>query len=62
MIFDNTKIKRLVPEYSAIIPFVRGAEEIISWYDADSSRQVGDEKINQKMDKIIASYEAAFPS
>ncbi|MEJ2628300.1 MAG: NAD-dependent epimerase/dehydratase family protein, partial [bacterium] len=62
MIFDNTKIKRLVPEYSAIIPFVRGAEEIISWYDADPSRQVGDEKINQKMDKIIASYEAAFSS
>ena len=33
MVFDNTKIKRLVPEYVASIPFSRGAEEIVAWYD-----------------------------
>ena len=29
MIFDNSKIKRLVPDFVATIPFSRGAEEII---------------------------------
>lgn len=60
MIFDNTKIKRMVPDYTATIPFARGAEEIISWYDADPSRQVVDQKVNQMMDKIISSYESTF--
>ncbi|NTV37196.1 MAG: SDR family oxidoreductase, partial [Anaerolineaceae bacterium] len=30
-IFDNSKIKRVVPEFSATIPFSRGAEEIVAW-------------------------------
>ena len=61
MIFDNTKIKRVVPGYAATIPFARGAEEIIAWYDADPSRQVVDEELNRSMDEIIALYEAAWP-
>jgi nucleoside-diphosphate-sugar epimerase len=61
MIFDNTKIKRVVPDFAATIPFARGAEEIINWYDADPSRQVVDAELDQLMDKIIAAYEAAWP-
>ena len=61
MIFDNTKIKRLVPDYAATIPFSRGIKEIINWFDADSSRQIVDEKLDQLMDKIIADWESAFP-
>ncbi len=29
-IFDNSKIKSLVPEFQAVVPFSRGAAEIIS--------------------------------
>ena len=58
MIFDNTKIKRTVPGFVATIPFARGAEEILNWYDADSSRQVVDDETDQLMDRIIADYEA----
>lgn len=61
MIFDNTKIKRVVPAFTAAIPFIRGVEEIIAWYDADPSRQVVDEKLDQLMDEIISAYESAFP-
>lgn len=61
MIFDNSKIKRLVPDYAATIPFARGAEEIIAWYDADPSRQVVDGELNRLMDEIIAAYESAWP-
>jgi nucleoside-diphosphate-sugar epimerase len=56
MIFDNTKVKRLVPDYVATIPFSRGAEEIIDWYDADSSRQEVDSAIDATMDKLVAQY------
>jgi nucleoside-diphosphate-sugar epimerase len=56
MIFDNTKVKRLVPGYVATIPFSRGAEEIIDWYDADASRQDVDSAIDATMDKLVAQY------
>lgn len=61
MIFDNSKIKSVVPNFTATIPFARGVEEIIAWYDADPSRQVVDRELNQMMDRIIAAYESSYP-
>lgn len=61
MIFDNSKIKRLVPDYAATIPFSQGAREIMAWYDGDPARQVVDEGRDQLMDRIIAAYEALSP-
>lgn len=61
MIFDNSKIKRLAPDFVATIPFVRGAAEIMAWYDADPARQVVDAEVDALTDKIIAAYEAAWP-
>jgi len=61
MIFDNSKIKRMVPDYTATIPFVRGAEEILAWHDADPARRVVDSDKDRLMDKIIAAYESAYP-
>jgi len=60
LIFDNTKIKRVVPDFKATIPFARGAEEIIAWYDADPARQTVDKRLNQKIDAIISAYESIF--
>lgn len=60
MIFDNSKIKQVVPDFSVTIPFARGAEEIIHWYDSDPSRQVIDKELNRLIDKIISVYEAAW--
>lgn len=62
MIFDNTKIKRFVPDYVAAIPFARGAEEIVSWYDANPAKKVVTEEADRLIDKIIAAYESAWPS
>jgi nucleoside-diphosphate-sugar epimerase len=61
MVFDNTKIKRLVPDFVASIPFARGVEEIMAWYDADSSRQFIDGQRDALTDRIIDAYRAAFP-
>lgn len=61
MIFDNSKVKRLVPDFRATIPFARGAEEIMAWYDADPARRKVDEKFNQIEDDLIARYESIWP-
>ncbi len=61
VIFDNTKIKRLVPDFTATIPFSRGAEEIIAWFEADPARQAIDETHNRLLDEIIARYRAIWP-
>jgi len=61
MIFDNSKIKRIVPDFRAEIPFSRGAAEIMAWHDADPSRQVVNEKLDAAMERIVAAYEAAWP-
>jgi nucleoside-diphosphate-sugar epimerase len=61
MIFDNTKIKRLVPDYVAAIPFAQGAKEIVAWFDGDPANRVVDEKLNQTIDRILAAYESAWP-
>jgi nucleoside-diphosphate-sugar epimerase len=62
MIFDNSKIKRLVPDFRASIPFSRGAEEVIAWYDADPARQKIDEKFDKQEDEIIARMESVWPA
>lgn len=60
MIFDNSKIKKFVPDFSADTPFTHGVIEIMEWYDADPSRQVVDQHIDGLMDKMVADWEAAF--
>lgn len=52
-ILDNSKVKRAVPGWNATIPFARGAEEIISWYDADPSRQWVSEEQDAFEDTLI---------
>ncbi|MGC9469557.1 MAG: SDR family oxidoreductase [Anaerolineae bacterium] len=61
VIFDNTKVKRIVPDYVATIPFVQGAQEIIDWYDADPARQEIDGAWNQLLDEIVIAQRGAMP-
>ena len=61
MIFDNSKIKRLVPDFRCTIPFARGVEEVMAWYDADPARQKVDDKYNQIEDDLIARMLSIWP-
>jgi nucleoside-diphosphate-sugar epimerase len=62
LIFDNSKIKRLVPDFACTIPFSWGAQEIVDWYAADPARQEVDEQLDNLIDEIINAYESAFPN
>ncbi len=59
--FDNTKIKRLVPGYKAVVPFHRGVEEIASWYLGSPARGVVDQHLDQFLDRVLAAYASAWP-
>ena len=39
MVFDNSKIESVVPGWHAVMPFERGAREIVRWYLEDPARQ-----------------------
>jgi nucleoside-diphosphate-sugar epimerase len=57
MVFDNSKIRGVVPGWRAVIPFEHGAREIGSWYLADPARQVTDERLDALMDKLAERFE-----
>lgn len=54
MIFDNSKIKCLVPDFAPSIPFSRGVEEIAAWYRADTARQTVDGAFAARYETILA--------
>jgi nucleoside-diphosphate-sugar epimerase len=56
MVFDNSKVRRLVPDFTAAIPFADGAREILDWYDADSNRQQVDAAMDATMDQLVAAH------
>jgi nucleoside-diphosphate-sugar epimerase len=60
-LFDNSKIKQVIPEFSATIPFSRGAEEIIAWHKADPARQKIDIEFNDLCDLLLKNYQKAWP-
>jgi len=57
MIFDNSKLRRVVPDYLATITLEQAAPEIIAWHDQDPSRQNVDPDLDAVMDKLVASYQ-----
>lgn len=61
MIFDNSKIKRLVPSFICTMPLAWGAREAVAWHDADVSRQRYDERMDRLMDQLIEAQERAYP-
>jgi nucleoside-diphosphate-sugar epimerase len=56
VIFDNAKLRAVVPDYVATIPFWRGAREIVAWHDADPARQVVDARVDGLLDKLVDAY------
>ncbi|MAL17596.1 MAG: NAD-dependent dehydratase [Balneola sp.] len=56
-IFDNSKIKQLVPNYTATIPFSEGIKETLAWFEEKEERMIVNPDTNTMMDKIIAAHE-----
>jgi nucleoside-diphosphate-sugar epimerase len=56
MVFDNAKLRSVVPDYLATVPFEQGAREIVAWHDEDPSRQRVDPQLDTLMDRLVERY------
>jgi len=55
-IFDNSKIKRYVPDFEAVIPFAKGIKRTVAWLQAHPERCTIDEEWNTMMDNIVQAH------
>jgi hypothetical protein len=56
MVFDNSKLRSVVPDYRATIPFEQGAREMVEWHDADPARRQVDAELDALMDRLVERY------
>lgn len=56
VIFDNSKIKKYVPDYIATIPFCMGIRDTINWFEEDTTRQEINNESNDLINRIISDY------
>ncbi|NMB33635.1 MAG: SDR family oxidoreductase [Clostridium sp.] len=60
MVFDNSKIKRFVPNFEANIPFFTGIKDTVKSFEAHPKMCAIDKEWNNLMDDIITRYKRAF--
>jgi nucleoside-diphosphate-sugar epimerase len=56
VIFDNSKIKRFVPDFVATIPFSRGAEEIVRFYAENPTFEPLSPSVDSLMDRFVERF------
>jgi len=61
VVFDNSKIKRFVPDFSCVVTWAEGIRRTLAWFDEDESRRTIDNEMNNSWDRIIAAYETGLP-
>ena len=58
-VFDNSKIKRFVPEFEATIPFREGLGMVRDWFDADPVRKKPTEwtlNVEAALDRVLTAW------
>lgn len=58
VLFDNSRIRSLVPGWVATTPFAEGAREITEWYRADAARRTVDGELDAAFDRLVARHSA----
>jgi nucleoside-diphosphate-sugar epimerase len=56
VIFDNSKLKKYVTDFRAVIPFHEGIRRAVAWFDADNTRRRVDDSIQKEMDDVVSAY------
>jgi nucleoside-diphosphate-sugar epimerase len=60
LVFDNAKVRALVPEFDPVTPFARGIRDTVAWLDADPARQGIDAEANAFWDRVASIYSDAL--
>lgn len=56
VVFDNSKVKALVPDFVCSTPVALGFREVIDWFDAHPDQQVVDETLTATLDRLVAAH------
>ena len=60
VVFDNSKLRGLIGDFQARVPFAQGIFDTIAWFDADPARQAIDEQADALWDRVAAVYVRAL--
>ena len=60
VLFDNSKIRRVVPEFSPKISFEEGIRASLAWFDQRPALKVLDAAMNAEMDDILQRWKAGY--
>ena len=55
VIFDNSKVKALVPEFVCTTPDATGVRDIVNWFDANPAQRIVDHDLDATFDRLIAA-------
>lgn len=61
-VFNNSKIKRFVPEFTATVSFSEGIKQSIDWYESNPELCKVDDEFNSLTDRIINAYNKGIES
>jgi nucleoside-diphosphate-sugar epimerase len=60
VVFDNTKIRRLVPTYRPRVSFAEGMKRSVAWFDGDPARRLVNAEMDRRIDRVIAAQRRAL--
>lgn len=62
VVFDNSKIKRMVPDFVCQVKWADGLRRAIRWHESHPEFQTVDKEFDSLLDEIVSNYERAFPA
>ncbi|HWR11543.1 MAG TPA: NAD-dependent epimerase/dehydratase family protein [Rectinemataceae bacterium] len=60
VLFDNSKIRRFVPEFQPSVSFPEGIRRSLAWYDEHPELKAPDPTMNREMDEILGRWKSAM--
>ena len=57
LVFDNSKVKGLVPEFEAKVSFAEGIARSLKWFGGEPSLQAFSEERIELLDRVVDAYE-----
>ena len=60
-VFDNSKIKRFVPDFMCKVNWAEGVRHSLAWFQSHPEFQTIDDAMNFSWDQIIQSFERSLP-
>lgn len=60
VVFDNSKIKRFVPDFVCEVNWAEGVRRSLKWFDAHPEFQTIERGANQMWDRILSAFERAL--